>query len=315
MTRMSILESRDRHALRELPRATQTAMRASVDDLQEAGRRHQAGRRRGRRATKHLARGKLLPRDRIRALLDPGSPFLELSPARRATACTTATCPAAGIITGIGRVSGRECVIVANDATVKGGTYFPMTVKKHLRAQEIARAEPPALHLSGRLAAAPSCRSRTRCFPTATTSAASSTTRPTCRPQGIPQIAVVMGSCTAGGAYVPAMCDESDHRHEPGHDLPRRPAAGEGRDRRSRHRRRPRRRRCAHARSPASPTTTPTNDAHALGIARAHRRAVSTAASSCRCEAARAGEPLLRSARSSTASSRPTRASPTTCAR
>ncbi len=139
--------------------------------------------------------------------------------------------PAAGIITGIGRVAGQECVIVANDATVKGGTYYPITVKKHLRAQEIARAEPSALPLPGRFRRRLPAACRTRSSPTASTSAASSSTRPTCPPQGIPQIAVVMGSCTAGGAYVPAMCDETHHRARPGHDLPRRPAAGEGGDR------------------------------------------------------------------------------------
>ena len=100
-------------------------------------------------------------------------------------------------------------MIVANDATVKGGTYYPLTVKKHLRAQEIAQREPPALHLSGRLAAARTCRTRPRSSPTATISAASSSTRRRCRREGIPQIACVMGSCTAGGAYVPAMCDET----------------------------------------------------------------------------------------------------------
>ena len=98
---------------------------------------------------RHVERGKLLPRERVRALLDPGSPFLELSQLA-AFGMYGEERPGAGIVTGIGRVAGRECMIVANDATVKGGTYFPMTVKKHLRAQEIARAEPPALHLPGR---------------------------------------------------------------------------------------------------------------------------------------------------------------------
>jgi 3-methylcrotonyl-CoA carboxylase beta subunit len=112
------------------------------------------------------------------------------------------------LIGGIGRIAGRECMIVANDATIKGGTYYPMTVKKHLRAQEIARRTGcPASIWS--IPAAPTCRTRTRCFPTASISAASSTIRRRCRRRGIAQIAVVMGSCTAGGAYVPAMSDES----------------------------------------------------------------------------------------------------------
>jgi 3-methylcrotonyl-CoA carboxylase beta subunit len=116
--------------------------------------------------------------------------------------------PGAGIVTGIGRVSGCQCVIVANDATVKGGTYYPMSVKKHLRAQEIApRTTCRASTWS--TPAAPSCRCRTRCFRTGSTSAGSSSTRRRLSAQGIPQIACVMGSCTAGGAYVPAMSDES----------------------------------------------------------------------------------------------------------
>ncbi len=125
-----------------------------------------------------------------------------------------------------------ECMIVCNDATVKGGTYYPITVKKHLRAQEIAEQNRPALHLPGRFGRRQPAATRTRCSPTATTSAASSTTRPTCSAQGIAQIAVVMGSCTAGGAYVPAMSDESIIVQEPGHHLPGRPAAGEGGHRR-----------------------------------------------------------------------------------
>ena len=206
-----------------------------------------------------------------RALLDPGSPFLELGQLA-AFGMYGDEVPAAGIITGIGRVAGRECMIVGNDATVKGGTYYPMTVKKHLRAQEIARAEPPALHLPGRF------RRRQPAEP----GRGVSRPRPLrphllqpgqpCRPPGIPQIAVVMGSCTAGGAYVPAMADESVIVREPGHDLPRRPAAGEGGDRRGRERRGARRRRRAQRASPASPTTTPHDDAHALAHRAPHRR-------------------------------------------
>jgi len=131
---------------------------------------------------KHTARGKLLPRDRVAELLDPGTPFLEIAPlaahAMYLDGKGVESAPGAGIIAGIGRVNGVDCMIVCNDATVKGGTYYPMTVKKHLRAQEIAEQNRlPCIYSSTR--AAPTCRTRTRCFPTASTSAASSTTRPT----------------------------------------------------------------------------------------------------------------------------------------
>ena len=139
--------------------------------------------------------------------------------------------PAAGIITGIGRVAGRECVIVANDATVKGGTYFPITVKKHLRAQEIARQNNlPCIYLVDSGGA--NLPNQDEVFPDRDHFGRIFYNQATMSAAGIPQIAVVMGSCTAGGAYVPAMSDESDHRQEPGHDLPGRPAAGEGRHRR-----------------------------------------------------------------------------------
>ncbi len=125
---------------------------------------------------RHVSRGKLLPRERVDRLLDPGSPFLELAPLA-ANGMYGDESPGAGIITGIGRVSERECVIVANDATVKGGTYYPMTVKKHLRAQEVAlQNRLPCIYLVD--SGAPSCRARTRCFPTASISGGSSTTRP-----------------------------------------------------------------------------------------------------------------------------------------
>ena len=220
---------------------------------------------------------------------------------------------AAGIITGIGRVAGRECVIVGNDATVKGGTYYPMTVKKHLRAQEIARRTACRASTSS-TPAARTCRTRTRCSPTATTSAASSTTRRRCRRHGIPQIAVVMGSCTAGGAYVPAMSRRVDHRARAGHDLPRRPAAGEGRDRRGRHRRGARRRRRAHARLGRRRPFRGGRPSRARDRA-AHRRQPEPRASTIALDVARAGRAALRRPRSSTASSPPTSASPTTCAR
>ena len=155
--------------------------------------------------------------------------------------------PGAGLITGIGRVTGRECVIVANDATVKGGTYFPAHGEEaSARAGDRAR-EPAALHLSGRFRRRQPAAPGPRSSPTAIISAASSTTRPTCPPPASPQIAVVMGSCTAGGAYVPAMSDETHHRAQPGHHFSRRPAAGEGRDRRGGERGRARRRRRPYA--------------------------------------------------------------------
>jgi 3-methylcrotonyl-CoA carboxylase beta subunit len=156
---------------------------------------------------RHVSRGKLLPRDRVNGLLDPASPFLELSPLA-ADGMYDDESPGAGIITGIGRVSGRECVIVANDATVKGGTYYPMTVKKHLRAQEIAYENRlPCIYLVDSGGAFlpkqdeifPDRHHFGRIFYNQTTLSA----------RGIPQIAAVLGSCTAGGAYVPAMSDET----------------------------------------------------------------------------------------------------------
>ena len=182
------------------------SMEALVADLREELAKARAGRRRAGSATREQK--KMFVRERIDALLDPGSPFLELSPLA-AHGMYDGEAPGAGIVTGIGRVSGREVMVVANDATVKGGTYFPMTVKKHLRAQEIARGEPPARASTSSTRAAPSCRSRRTSSRTASTSAGSSTTRRACRRSAFPQIAVVMGSCTAGGAYVPAMSDET----------------------------------------------------------------------------------------------------------
>jgi 3-methylcrotonyl-CoA carboxylase beta subunit len=156
---------------------------------------------------KHLARGKLLPRERVRTLLDVGSPLLELSQLA-AWDMYDNQVPAAGIITGIGRVSGRECVIVANDATVKGGTYFPITVKKHLRAQEIARQNHlPCIYLVDSGGA--NLPNQDEVFPDREHFGRIFYNQANLSAQGIPQIAVVMGSCTAGGAYVPAMSDET----------------------------------------------------------------------------------------------------------
>lgn len=156
---------------------------------------------------RHVARGKLLPRERVDRLLDQGSPFLELSPLA-ATGMYDDDCPGAGIITGIGRVSGRECVIVANDATVKGGTYYPMTVKKHLRAQEVAlQNRLPCLYLVDSGGAF--LPRQDEVFPDREHFGRIFYNQATMSAAGIPQIAAVLGSCTAGGAYVPAMSDEA----------------------------------------------------------------------------------------------------------
>ena len=156
---------------------------------------------------KHLERDKLLPRDRIAALLDPGSPFLELSPLA-AHGMYDGQAPGAGIVTGIGRVHGQEVVVVANDATVKGGTYFPITVKKHLRAQEIARENKlPCIYLVDSGGAFLPLQDEV--FPDKEHFGRIFYNQARLSAENIPQIAVVMGSCTAGGAYVPAMCDES----------------------------------------------------------------------------------------------------------
>jgi 3-methylcrotonyl-CoA carboxylase beta subunit len=156
---------------------------------------------------KHLARGKLLARDRINALLDPGTALLELSPLA-AFGMYDNLVPAAGIITGVGRVSGRECIIVANDATVRGGTYYPITVKKHLRAQEIAEQNRlPCIYLVDSGGAF--LPAQDEVFPDRDHFGRIFYNQANLSAKGIPQIAVVMGSCTAGGAYLPAMSDEA----------------------------------------------------------------------------------------------------------
>jgi 3-methylcrotonyl-CoA carboxylase beta subunit len=186
--------------------ANREAMQALVDDLRaKVEHIRQGGGERARE--RHLARGKLLPRDRVRMLLDPGSPFLELSQLA-ADGVYDEEIPAAGIITGIGRVSGRECVIVANDATVKGGTYYPLTVKKHLRAQEIAQQNRlPCIYLVDSGGA--NLPNQDDVFPDRDHFGRIFFNQANMSAEGIPQIAVVMGSCTAGGAYVPAMAEES----------------------------------------------------------------------------------------------------------
>ncbi|MGZ4457775.1 MAG: carboxyl transferase domain-containing protein [Nocardioidaceae bacterium] len=186
--------------------ATDTGMRGLVQELRD---RLAVVRRGGSEAArrKHLDRGKLLARDRVDRLLDPGSPFLELSPLA-ATGMYDDAVPSAGIVTGIGRVSGRECVIVANDATVKGGTYYPVTVKKHLRAQEVARANRlPCIYLVDSGGAFLPMQDEV--FPDKEHFGRIFFNQANLSGQGIPQVAAVMGSCTAGGAYVPAMSDET----------------------------------------------------------------------------------------------------------
>ena len=182
------------------------AMEALVSDLREQIAIAARGGGESARA-RHLGRGKLLPRERIDRLLDPGSPFLECSPLA-AFGMYDADAPSAGLITGIGRIAGRECVVVCNDATVKGGTYYPITVKKHLRAQEIARENRlPCIYLVDSGGA--NLPNQDEVFPDREHFGRIFYNQATMSAAGIAQIAVVMGSCTAGGAYVPAMADES----------------------------------------------------------------------------------------------------------
>jgi 3-methylcrotonyl-CoA carboxylase beta subunit len=187
-------------------RANAAALRALVEDLREKVAQVSRGGTEEARQ-KHLARGKLLVRDRVDGLLDPGAPFLELSQLA-AWGMYGGDIASAGIVTGIGRVAGQECVIVANDATVKGGTYYPMTVKKHLRAQEIARENRlPCIYLVDSGGAF--LPAQDEVFPDRDHFGRIFYNQATLSAMGIPQIAVVMGSCTAGGAYVPAMSDET----------------------------------------------------------------------------------------------------------
>ncbi|WP_374763767.1 carboxyl transferase domain-containing protein [Yunchengibacter salinarum] len=181
-------------------------MRALVADLTDTLDRIALGGS-ARAREKHVGRGKLLPRERVAMLLDPGTPFLELSQLA-AFGVYDEEVPAAGLITGIGQVSGVQCMIVCNDATVKGGTYYPLTVKKHLRAQEIARENRlPCIYLVDSGGA--NLPRQDEVFPDRDHFGRIFYNQATMSAEGIPQIAVVMGSCTAGGAYVPAMADES----------------------------------------------------------------------------------------------------------
>ena len=191
--------------------ANAAAMRALVADLNEKIAQAQDGGGEAARA-KHTARGKLLPRERVQMLLDPGTPFLELSPLAALGMYPdrdgSDSAPCAGIIAGIGRVSGVDCMIVCNDATVKGGTYYPLTVKKHLRAQEVAQQNHlPCIYLVDSGGA--NLPNQDEVFPDRDHFGRIFFNQANLSAQGIAQIAVVMGSCTAGGAYVPAMSDES----------------------------------------------------------------------------------------------------------
>src|SRR5580765_570638 len=186
--------------------ANAAQMRGLVDDLKsQFAKVAEGGGEKAR--TKHTERGKLLPRERIRGLLDPGSPFLELS-ALAAHGMYENQAPSAGIITGIGRVNGIETLVIANDATVKGGTYFPITVKKHLRAQQIALENRlPCVYLVDSGGAFLPMQADV--FPDREHFGRIFFNQARMSAAAIPQIAVVMGSCTAGGAYVPAMSDET----------------------------------------------------------------------------------------------------------
>ena len=183
-----------------------SAMQVQVDDLKST-LAHIAQGGGAKSCERHISRGKLLPRERVEGLLDPGSPFLELS-ALAAHDVYGEEVPAAGIITGIGRVSGQECIIVANDATVKGGSYYPLTVKKHLRAQTIAAENNlPCIYLVDSGGA--NLPRQDEVFPDRDHFGRIFFNQANMSARNIPQIAAVMGSCTAGGAYVPAMADES----------------------------------------------------------------------------------------------------------
>ena len=186
--------------------ANAQAMRALVDDLNLQVQQAQQGGGEAARA-KHVARGKLLPRDRVSMLLDPGTPFLELAPLAALNMYSN-DAPSAGLIAGVGRDSGVDCMIVCNDATVKGGTYYPLTVKKHLRAQEVAQQNRlPCIYLVDSGGA--NLPNQDEVFPDRDHFGRIFFNQANMSAQGIAQIAVVMGSCTAGGAYVPAMSDET----------------------------------------------------------------------------------------------------------
>jgi acetyl-CoA carboxylase carboxyltransferase component len=181
-------------------------MRALVAELRQR-RAHVASGGSSEARSRHTERGKLLVRDRVEGLLDPQTPFLELAPLA-AFGCYDDEAPGAGMVTGIGRVAGRVCMLIANDATVKGGTYYPLTVKKHLRAQEIAHENRlPCIYLVDSGGAF--LPKQDEVFPDREHFGRIFFNQARMSATGIPQVAVVLGSCTAGGAYVPAMCDEA----------------------------------------------------------------------------------------------------------
>jgi len=187
-------------------KANAATMRGLVEDLRQQSAKVAEGGGAAARA-KHAARGKLLPRERVDRLLDPGAPFLEVGQLA-AHGMYDDGAPSAGVITGIGRIEGTECMVVANDATVKGGTYYPMTVKKHLRAQEIAEQNNlPCVYLVDSGGAF--LPEQDNVFPDRDHFGRIFFNQANMSAKGIPQVAVVMGSCTAGGAYVPAMSDET----------------------------------------------------------------------------------------------------------
>ena len=184
---------------RELMEAAVAKLKAAIEKARSGGPEEMRKR--------HTERGKLLPRERVRRLLDSGTPFLELS-VLAANGLYDDEAPAAGIITGVGRIHGREVVVIANDATVKGGTYHPITVKKHLRAQTIAMENRlPCVYLVDSGGAFLPLQSEV--FPDVNHFGRIFYNQARMSAEGIAQVAVVMGSCTAGGAYVPAMCDEN----------------------------------------------------------------------------------------------------------
>ena len=202
---MSIIQSKIRTGSDEFA-SNAAQMRKLVDELRATTAQAALGGSEAARA-KHTARGKLLPRERIDTLLDPGSAFLELSPLA-AHGMYGGEVPSGGVVAGIGRIEGRECVIVSNDATVKGGTYYPVTVKKHLRAQEVARENRlPCVYLVDSGGAFLPMQDEV--FPDREHFGRIFYNQAQLSALGIPQIACVMGSCTAGGAYVPAMSDET----------------------------------------------------------------------------------------------------------
>ncbi len=202
---MSVLETKLNARSADF-QANAAAMRALVDDLHVQVAKAAAGGGEAARS-KHTGRGKLLPRERVQMLLDPGTPFLELSPLA-AHGMYNGDAPCAGLITGVGRIEGVDCMVVCNDATVKGGTYYPLTVKKHLRAQEIAQQNRlPCVYLVDSGGA--NLPNQDDVFPDRDHFGRIFYNQANMSAEGIAQIAVVMGSCTAGGAYVPAMSDES----------------------------------------------------------------------------------------------------------